>query len=47
MVSPAFFAVKANANENWQSHHLITLEVFERKTLCKRIVLVRLQTALA
>ena len=47
MVSPAFFAVKANANENWQSHHLITLEVFISEILCKRMALVSLQTALA
>ena len=43
MVPPAFYAVKANANKNWQSQHLITLEVF----VSKRIALVSLQTALA
>ena len=47
MVSPAFGAVKANADKNWQFQHLITLEVFESETLCKRIALVSLQTALA
>ena len=47
MVSPAFCVVKANANKNWQSQHLITLEVFVSETLCKRIALVSLQTALA
>ena len=47
MVSPAFSAVKANANKNWQSRHLITLEIFVSETLCKRIALVSLQTALA
>ena len=47
MVSPAFCAVKAIANKNWQSQHLITLDVFESEILCKRIVLVSLQTALA
>ena len=47
MVSPAFCAVKANANKNWQSQHLITLKVFVSETLCKRIALVSLQTALA
>ena len=47
MVPPAFCAVKANANKNWQSQHLITLEVFVRETLSKRIALVNLQIALA
>ena len=47
MVSPAFCALKANANENWQPQHLITLEVFVSETLCKRIALVSLQIALA
>ena len=47
MVSPEFCAVKANANKNWQSQRLITLEVFVSETLCKRIALVSLQTALA
>ena len=47
MVSPAFFAVKANANKNRQSRHLIILEVFVSETLCKRVALVSLQTALA
>ena len=47
MVSPAFCAVKAYANKNCQFQHLITLEVFVSETLCKRIALVRLQTALA
>ena len=47
MVPPAFCAVKANANKNWQSQHLITLEVFVSETLCKRIAVVSLQTALA
>ena len=47
MVPPAFCAVKANANKNWQSQHLITLEVFASEILCKRIALVSLQTALA
>ena len=42
MASPAFFAVKANANKNWQSQHLITFEVFVSETLCKRIALVSL-----
>ena len=46
MVSPAFCAVKANANKNWQSEHLITLKAFVSETLCKRIALVSLQTAL-
>ena len=44
---PAFFAVKANVNKNWQSQYLITLEVFVSETLGKRIALVSLQTALA
>ena len=44
---PAFCAVKAKANKNWQSQHLIILEVFVSETLCKRIALVSLQTALA
>ena len=47
MVPSAFCAVKANANKNWQSQHLITLKVFVSETLCKRIALVSLQTALA
>ena len=47
MVPPAFCAVKAKANKNWQSLHLITPEVFLSETLCKRIALVSLQTALA
>ena len=47
MVPPAFCAVKTNANKNRQSQHLITLEVFVSETLCKRIALVSLQTALA
>ena len=47
MVPPAFCAVKANANKNWQSQHLITLEVFVSQTLCKHIALVSLQTVLA
>ena len=47
MVPPAFCAVKANANKNWQSQRLITLEVFVSETLCKRSALVTLQTALA
>ena len=47
MVSPAFSAVKANANKNWQSQHVITLKVFVSETLCKRTALVSLQTALA
>ena len=47
MVSPAFCAVKARANKNWQSQHLITLEVFVSETLRKGIALVSLQTALA
>ena len=42
MVSSAFFAMKANANKNWQSQHLITLEVFVGETLCKRLALVSL-----
>ena len=45
MVLPAICAVKANANKNWQSQHLITLEGFVSKTFCKRIALVSLQTA--
>ena len=44
---PAFCAVKAKATKNWQSQHLITLKVFVRETLRKRIALVSLQTALA
>ena len=44
---PAFCAVKAKANKNWQSKHLITFEVFVSETLRKRIALVSLQTALA
>ena len=44
---PAFCAVTDNANKNWQSQHLITLKVFLSETLCKRIALVSLQTALA
>ena len=47
MVPLAFFAVKGNANKTWQSQHLITLEVFVSETLCKRIALVSLKTALA
>ena len=47
MVPPAFCAVKANANKNWQSQHLITLKIFVSQTLCKRKALVSLQTALA
>ena len=47
MVPPAFCAVKANANKNWQAQQLITLEVFVCETLRKRIALVSLQTALA
>ena len=47
MVPTAFCAVKANVNKYWQSQHLITLEVFVSETLCKRIALVSLQTALA
>ena len=46
MVFPAFCAVKANANKNWQSQHLITLKVVVSETLFKRIALVSLQTAL-
>ena len=46
MVSPAFCAVKPNANKNWQFQYLITLEVFVSETLCKRIALVSLKTAL-
>ena len=45
MVPPAFCAVKANANKNWQSQHLITLEVFVRPYACwqtSRIALVSL-----
>ena len=45
MVSPVFCAVKANAIENWQCQHLITLEVSVSETLCKRMALVSLQTA--
>ena len=45
MVFPAFCAVKANANKNWQSQQSITLKGFVSETLCKRIV--SLQTALA
>ena len=41
---PAFCAVKAKANKNWQSQHLTTLEVFVSETLRKRISLVSLQT---
>ena len=44
---PAFGAVKAKAKKNWQYQHLITLKVFISETLCKRIVLDSLQTALA
>ena len=44
---PAFCAVKAKANKNWQTQHLITLKVSVSETLCKRIALVWLQTALA
>ena len=47
MVPPAFCAVKANAIKNWQSQYLMILEVLVSKTLCKRIALVSLQTALA
>ena len=47
MEPPAFCAVKAKANKNWQSQRLITLEVFVSETSCKRIALVSLQTALA
>ena len=47
MAPSAFCAVKVNANKNWQSQHLITLEVFVNETLCKRIALVSLQTAFA
>ena len=47
MAPPAFCAVKANANKNWQYQHLITLEVFVSETLCKQIALVNLQIALA
>ena len=47
MAPLAFCALKANANKNWQSQHLITLEVFVSETLCKRIALISLQTALA
>ena len=46
MVPPAFCAVKANANKNWQSQHFVTLEVLVNETLCKRIALVSLLTAL-
>ena len=31
-MSPAFYAVKANANKNWHLQHLITLEVFVSET---------------
>ena len=44
---PTFCAVKANGNKNWQSQHLITVEVFVSETLCKRIAVVSLQTAFA
>ena len=47
MVSAAFCAMKANANKNWHFQHLITVEVFVSETLCKRIAIVSLQTALA
>ena len=47
MVSPSFCAVKAKVNKNWQSQHLITLEVFVSETLCKRIASVSLQIVLA
>ena len=47
MVPPAFCAVKAKANKNWQFQHLITLEGFVIETLCKRIALISLLTALA
>ena len=47
MVRLASCTVKVNANKNWQSQHLITLEVFISETLCKRIALVSLQTARA
>ena len=47
MAPPAFRTVKANANKNWQSQHLIILEFFVSETLCKRVALVSLQTALA
>ena len=40
MVPPAFGAVKTIANTNWQSQHLIILEVFVSETLCKPIALV-------
>ena len=46
-MSLAFCAVKANANKNWQSQHLITFEVFVGEILCKRVSFVSLQTALA
>ena len=46
MVSLALCAVKANAIKNWQSQHLINLKVFTSETLCKRIALVSLHTAL-
>ena len=46
VVPPAFGTVKAIANRTWQSQHLIILEVFANETLCKRIALVSLQTAL-
>ena len=47
MVPSAFCVVKANANKNWQSQHLITFEVFVSETLCKRTALDSLQIALA
>ena len=47
MVPPAFWAMKANANKDWQSQHLVTLEVFVSETLYKRIAIVSLQTALS
>ena len=46
MVPSAFHTVKANANKNWQSQHLITLEVIVSEILSKCIALVSLQTAL-
>ena len=46
MVSSAFCDVKANANKNWQSQHLIALEIFVSETLSKRIALASLQTAI-
>ena len=45
MLSAAFCAVKANANKNWQSQHLIIVEVFVSETLCKRIASVSLALA--